>query len=907
MLLSRLRSLARNVLRRDRIERDLDDEVHAMLDVLIGEHRRKGLPEQEARRAALLQLGGVQSVKEQVREVRAGALLETLLKDIHYAARLLVRNPLFAATAILSISIGVGATTAVFTVANGLLLSVPPGVFEPENVVEIAREEPGNFGVKPIVYPDYLALRERSRSFAGIYGYALDLESLSLRADDTTERVFGGFITMNFFTVLGVHPEAGRLFGVGDDERPGMAPIVVLSHSYWTRRFRRDPAIVGRTVLLNGQPMTVAGVASADFRGMSLVVPDVWVPAVMIASLDPGKRLDFSPASQLAWQMMMGGRLNAGVSRGEASAEVSALGAAIERDHEQRNAFLRATGIPQPDGPLRWYATRASLIPAGLRLPAAAFLSLLMVLVAVVLVIACANLAGVLLARATVRRREIAVRAAIGAARRRLVGQLLTETAVLFVVACGSGLLLARGLTTVLVRLLPEFPLPINLSLPLDSRAVLFSLAISLVAAVLSGLAPAIHGSRADVTSVLKDESQGSHDRLRLRNAFVVAQVALSILLVVVAGLLVRVLHSISAEDRGYDSRGVDIATVDLSMAGYTSASGANFTRELLDRVRALPGVESATLADRAPGAGGLSLGGLTVPGVTPPHGRPFFFANWNLVESGYFRTLGIPLVAGRDFDSGDHASAQQVAIVGEGTAERLWPGKSAVGQTLFVSTPREGAAPAPVPLIVVGVVRDVRVDGFRGVAPLLLYVPFQQRYVSSVTVLARGAGARRSAGDLRALITGLDPNLPVLAAEGLENQQTGPKQTILRVAASVSGGVGLVGLLLAAIGIYGVTAYAVTRRTRELGVRLALGATRATVVGMVLRQGMTLVAIGSTIGLLCGVFAAVALSNTIGASPDAVVFAGAALLFAAVGFVACYLPVRRAMRIGAMEALRYE
>jgi hypothetical protein len=292
VILTRVRSLMRNLIKRNRVEQDLDDEVCAVLDLLVDEHRRRGMPPGEARRAALLQLGGVESVKAQVREARAGALLDTVLQDLRYAARLLVRNPLFTATAILSLSIGIGATTTVFTVANGLLLSEPGGVFEPARLVEIAREEQGDFGVEPIAYPDYLALRDHSTSFDGVYGYALNLESLSLRANDSSERVFGGFVTMNFFSTLGVRAATGRLFGSGGPERPGTVPIMVLSHTYWTRRFHRDPTVVGRTLLLNGQPMTVVGVAAAEFRGMSILPSDVWVPAVMIPTLDPENRLD---------------------------------------------------------------------------------------------------------------------------------------------------------------------------------------------------------------------------------------------------------------------------------------------------------------------------------------------------------------------------------------------------------------------------------------------------------------------------------------------------------------------------------------------------------------------------------------------------------------------------------------
>lgn len=901
--MARIISFWRNVLHRGRIERDLDDEVRAALELLIDEKRRAGLSEAHARRAAAIELR-VESVKEQVRDARAGSFVETLLQDVRYAARLLRRNPLFALTAALSLAIGIGATTTVFTVANGVLLSVPSGVSEPSRLVDIARVEEGDFGVEPIPYPQYLAVKQQATTLEDVYGYELNLESLSLRRDDSSERVFGTFVTMNFFNVLGVRAAAGRLFGAQDPERSGDSPIVVLSHAFWTRRFNRDSAIVGKTLTLNGQPLTVVGVAEEAFRSMSILAPEVWLPAVAIPLLHPESRLDFSPSNlKNTWQLMMGGRLKPGVSRAQASAEVNAIGRALERESAPLYETLIPAGMP-PKGPMNWNAVTSSPIPSGLRLAAAGFLALLMALVSVVLLIACANLAGVLLARATVRRREIAVRVATGAGRARLIRQLLTETALLFVLGGSVGLVLARGMTSLLLSLLPAFSVPVTLSVPLDGRVVVFSLVLSLVAALLSGLAPALHASKTDVVSALKDDSQGPVDRLRLRHAFVVAQVTFSILLVVIASVLVRGFNGVISIDRGFDPRDVDVASVDLSMAGYTGATGPAFARQLLDRVRALPGVQHATLADRAPGPAGMSRGGLTVPGSVPPPGQRYFFANWTIVDSGYFETLRIPFVAGRDFGPGDRENAPAVAIVGEGAARRFWPGKNAVGQTLYVNVPSQ----QPAPLTVVGVVRDLRFDGQpRGT--VALYVPMQQRYVPTLSILARTASGQRASGDLRALVAALNPNLPVLDAQTLESQQDGPVQTQLRIAAAVAGSVGLVGLLLAAIGIYGVTAYAVTQRTREIGIRLSLGATRATVVTMVLRQGMMLVAIGSAIGLVLALGAGKVLSGArFGVPPpDAPLFIGAAALFALVGLFACYMPARRATQIGAMQALRYE
>ena len=909
-MMMRIFHAVRNLVRRDRLERDLDEELRASLDLLVDEKVRGGMDTTTARRAAAAELR-IESVKEQVRDVRAGSFIETLLQDARYAARLLRRNPLFTLTAAASLAIGIGATTTVFTVANGLLLSVPSGVSEPSRLVEIARVEEGDFGIELIPYAAYLSLKESARTLDEVYGYELDLEPVSMRADGSSERVFANFVTMSYFDVLGVRAAAGRLFGRADSEVAGGSPVVVLSDALWARRFNRDPAVIGRTVSFNGFPMTVIGVADERFRGMTVLAPEAWIPAVMIPSLKPDTLINFSSAAgPINWQLMVGGRLARGATRRQAADEVETFGAAFEKSLPPKIAVDLGAGVATSRDRSRmvWGVTASSRIPSGLRLAAAGFLALLMSLVSVVLMIACANLAGVLLARATARRREIALRVAIGAGRARLVRQFLTETVMLFLLGGAGGLLLTQGLTSLAMKLLPAFPVPVNLEMPIDGRVLIFGLALSFVAALASGLAPAWRGSKADVVSALKDDSQAPVDKLRLRNAFVVGQVAFSILLVITAGILVRGLNRVTRVDRGFDARSVDTASVDLTMAGYTRTTGAGVARELLDRVRALPGVQHATMADRAPGPAGLSLGGITVPGVTPPRGQ-YFFANWTLVDRDYFATLRIPLLAGRDFRADDTPNAPPVVVLGESAARRFWPGADPVGRTLFVSEFTMTGIRQPQPVTVVGVVRDVRAgDPDRG-APLNLYVPLHYRAPTTLTLLARTADGRSLAGDVRAIVNSLNPNLPVLDAQSLERQQDGPVETQLRIGAAVAGSVGIVGLLLAAIGIYGVTAYTVTQRTREIGIRLSLGADRTAVMGMVLRQGMMLVAIGSVIGILLGAGAGQVLSGARFGTPrpDALMFAGAAALFALVGLAACYVPARRATRIGAMEALRYE
>ena len=902
-----LRNLWRNLVRRGRVERDLEDELRAVQTLLVQDKIRAGLSPEDARRAAALELGSTEAIKDNVRDARAGAFLDVLGQDLRYGARLLRRNPLFTLTAALSLAIGIGATTSIFTVANGLLLRSATGVTDPDRLVDIARIERGDTSVDPISYPDLLDLRRRMTTVQGIYAYQLELEPVSLSVADTAERAFANVVTANFFQVLGVPAAAGRTFGAGESDVPGASPVAVLSHRYWTRRFQADPSVVGASVRLNGHPFTIVGVAREEFRGMSVLAPDLWIPAGMVDVAQKGSQTSRLTIRENGW-LMVGARLKPGIPGEQASAEVAVIGAALAREFPFDRRYLPA-GLAVPT--FDWRAVAASPIPAGLRGVAGGFLGMLMAVVSIVLVIACANITGILLTRATVRRREIALRAAVGAGRARVIRQLLTETLVLFVLGSGAGLLLANVATSLLVRLLPDFPLPVNLSLPLDGRVIAFSLTLGLVAAVLSGLAPALEASKADIVAALKDDGQAPVDRLRLRNAFVIAQIAGSTLLVVITAVLVHGLDHVTAIDRGFDARGVDVAAIDLSMAGYTSTTGPRFVRELIERARALPGVETVTVADRVPGPGTNSFGGVTVPGATPPNGAPFFSPNWTLVEPGYFSALRIPLIAGRDFGAGDRAGGEPVAIIGEAAARRFWPGQEAVGRLILINSPAEGQP--PIPHRIVGVVRDLAsaVSGRRGRAarepPFALYVPLQQRFMPQVSLLVRSNG-RSLAGDLHLLVVSMDRDLPVLNAQTLESQQNGPVQTQLRISAAVAGSVGIVGLLLASIGIYGVTAYTVTRRTREIGIRVSLGASRGEIVGLVLGQSMWLVACGSGVGLLLGTAAGVLLSGRLNIpGPDVLLMFAVAALFVMVALIACYLPTRRATSIRAMEALRAE
>jgi predicted permease len=813
-------------------------------------------------------------------------------RDMMHAARLLRRNPVVTIVATLSLAIGIGANTTVFTMANALLFQPPAAVVEPYRLVDIGSNRNG-VGFGAVSYLNYLDIRQRATT-VDVYAYSRFPQAMSLsRADISAESIFSSIVTTNYFSVLGTVPAVGRLFGPGDGDHHGESPVVVLSHRFWTRRFNQDPGIVGRGLILNGLPFTVVGVAPEAFNGTGIRNLDLWVPigmAVTVRAL--GAR---TLTERAGGPLLIGGRLKAGVSISQAAAEMDVIGRALERQYpENRQSGLRllsSSRVPGNGGPI------------------VAFVVLLMAIVSFVLIIACANVAGVLLARATARRQEMALRRAIGAGRARLIRQLLAETVLLFVLGGAAGLLVALGITSVLVSRLPTLPFPVALSLTLDGRVIAFTVGLSLVAAVLSGLAPAFTASKTDVLSGLRNDA-ALVGRLRLRHAFVIVQVAFSIVLTVSAGLFARALYRAASIDPGFDSRGVELMSIDLAQAGYTNVTGARFVRELLDRVRQLPGVSAATVASSVPGGFEVRREALTVAEGSSPSGQALVGVDWNVVEPGYFATLRIRLTAGRDFTITDRWGTQLVAIVSETAARQFWPERAAVGE--YLSQPTwgpNGRTGATRTLLVVGVARDIQSNSvIDGLSRATVYVPIQQQYVSNITIAARTTRGQRISDELRALLASIDPKLSILAAQTLDDS-VAFGLTPQRIAASVAGSLGIVGLVLAAIGIYGVMAYAVTRRTREIGIRVALGARRVDMISMVLREGLSFTVIGSAIGLiLAAAMSRVLAGFLFGVPPvDPITFGGATVLFATSGLAACYLPVRRATQIDPAQALRYE
>jgi predicted permease len=888
-----------NSVRHDGAEQSLSREIAAHLTLLEEDFQQRGLSPSEARRAARLAIGGVEQVKEVHRDARSFVWIDDAKRDVVHALRLIRRNPIFALTAALSLAIGIGANTAIFTVANALLFRDPVGVLEPSRLVEIGAAR-GDAGINPTSYPNFLDIRQRATLLSGVYGQGMFAHAMSLAVGTTSaegaERVYGESVTTNYFTVLGAIPAAGRLFDTGDSEQPGASPVAVLSHGFWTRRFNQNPSIVGQTIRLNSTPFTVVGVAPPGFQGTGLLASDVWTPLTTPTTASTSAST-FTERNG-GW-LVVGARLKPGVTLAQAATEIEAIGQDLMRTYP--------TGIGSPRG-LRMLRS-ARMFGNGGNL--AVFFSFLMIIVSLVLIVACANVAAILLARSTARRREIAVRIAIGAGRGRLVRQLLTETIILFAIGGAAGLLLARLLIAVSVPMLPALPFPISVTLALDARVIAFTVGLSLIAALLSGLAPALQASKAEVIASLNSDVQGPSRRTRLRNAFVIAQVAFSLLLVIIAGLFVRALQQAGSTNPGFDPHGVELVTLDPGMAHYTEVTGPRFARDLITRVRQLPNVEQATLAKLTPGGfEAFHLGGVTISGYAPADGQRFYLPSWNVIEPGYFATMRIPLIGGRDFSEGDVAGTPPVIILGEAVARRFWPDQpqSAIGKYVSIDADKTVAST----MLVVGVARDIKASSLiDGLERSLVYVPLQQNYKAGrgeLIIATRVANGQHATDQIRKLVASMDSNLPIITAQTQE-ESTALGFVMQRILLSVSGSLGTIGMLLAAIGIYGVTAYTVARRSREIGIRIALGARRSDIARMVVAQGMWLAGIGAAIGLALAALASQAIAGYLFGIPplDPLTYVSAALLFASIAIAASYLPARRAMRVDPLSALRHE
>ena len=804
------------------------------------------------------------------------------MRNLRVAIRLLARQPLFAFTAIASIAVGIGANTAIFTAVNQLLLARPGGVVDHHRIVDIGRTRNGD-GFDTVGYQTYLDVRDRAAGFAGVAGYTLEPRPLSLARENSAERIFGQQVSDNFFDVLGVRPHLGRMFQPGDDRLGVPSRIVVLGHAIWSTRFQSDPAIVGTVLTLNGEPFEVVGVADPAFRATSVIAPDVWVPLTAMA---PGLADDELLRSRRSVWMVMLGRLEDGGGIERAQAGLDAVMTQLTSEHPDAYANLGLLAKPAS----RW---------PGLSGIVGGFMSVLMSLVALVLLIACVNLAGMQLARATGRSREIAVRLALGASRRQIVGQLLLESLLLCAAGGAIGYVLGQWMLQGLWSLIPPLPFPLAIDFTPDVRVLLFTAGISLAAGVLTGLAPALQSTKPALVPALKDDARAPA-RMRLRHIFVGGQLALSIVLLLAALLLLRAFKSAVDIDPGFEPAGVVAASLDLSIAGYTGETAQPFYRAMLDEARAIPGAVDAALAVQTPLEGSsFGMGQVRVPELSE---EQQFSPDWNIVSPDFFKALRMPIVAGRPFTEADRDGAARVAIVNERFAERAWPGLDPIGRRVVTDRGE---------LQIVGVVRDARLRIIGDPPEPYFFVPlYQQPFLRTVLFVRHDPSMAPTAiiPPLREAVRRTNPYLPVVstmdmaevAAFGLIPQ---------RLAATLAGTLGAAGLLLAALGLYGLMAYAVASRTREIGIRQALGADPRRVIRMFVRQGMKLALIGSTVGIVLGLGVAFAIQGLLfGVSPvDPIALGATVATMLAVGLAASYLPARRAAAVTPLAALRAE
>ena len=830
--------------------------------------------------------------------------MESLVVDLRYALRSLRKSPGFTAVAVLTLGLGIGANSAIFSLIDAVLLRPPASVVEPGRLVTIYTSDfsSGDFGTSS--YPDFEAIRDERGVFAGVAGYSF--RPLSVSTGEQAEMLAGTMVTPEYFSVLGLTPAVGRLIGPDDAPAPGASPVVVVSHAFWRTRLSGQLNALGRSIRINGREFTVIGVAPPEFHGLlGVVANDVWFPVTMDPVLfDPesGRMVDADRFTRLGdrWLQIVA-RLEDGVGVEQAQARLTALARSRFEQFPDLWRTVRGEGRKLTVKPESY-----SRIPPQGRGVVLGMSTLLMIVVGLVLLIACANIANLLLVRATARHREIAVRLSLGATRGRLVQQLLTESLVVAMVGGVMGLAATGWVAELIASLRPPGNLPMRLYLGMDARVLGFTLGLSVLTGVLFGLVPALRASRPNVTAELKGDVAGRRagSRFGLRDMLVVGQLAVSLVLLVGAGLFVRSLQRAQAVDPGFDPANTVLMSFALTANGYSEARGRAFFDQLLERARSLPGVDGATLAASVPLSGCCSRRGTRIEGYTPGPGESTE-TNWNVVEPDYFRMMRIPVVRGRAFTDADRQGAPLVVIVNEAFARKYWPGQDPIGKSVNIG----GGGPAGQLRPVVGVVADGK---YRSLAedPLpFLYVPFGQQNRALMTLHVRTSGDPGSLlAQLRQEVRALDPSLPIVNPTTLRDQ-VGVALLPQRAAAILLSGFGAVAVLLAVIGLYGVMAYAVSRRTREFGIRTALGATRRDVGRLVVGEGLLLAGWGLIVGI--AVSAGVtrfAQSLLFDISPlDPLAFGGVTALLLGVTLMASYLPARRATRVAPMEALRYE
>jgi predicted permease len=816
----------------------------------------------------------------------SAAIIDTILQDVRYSTRLFKRSPGFTAVAALTIALGIGATSTVFSVVDSLLLRTPPGVRDPEGLVSIAAVKEGRSFLSTISYPTFEDYRDAENGLGEMAAVASFPASLSTGGAAEPENVAGLMVSANYFSLLGTRPALGRFFLPEEDVVGDPRPVVVLSHEIWARRFGADSAIVGQTISVNRTRFTVIGVAEEGFQGHYWVYDfGLWVPVAMAAAVS-----EWDTSQRGNTNLVLVGRLAPGSSIAHVSQSLAATADRLRHEYPEYYDDTEHMAVHRYSG-----------MQEEARVPVSVFMALMFIVAGIVLLIASANVAGMLLSRTASRAREMAVRLSVGAGKARLVRMLVTESVMLFLMGGTIGVFFTLWSTEALESFRPPIPIPMAFDLTLDLRVLGFTLALALITGTLFGLAPALQATRADLASSLKDERAGAGvARRSLGNAFVVAQVAGSVVLLIGAGLFTHALARADSVDLGFDPNNVHALTVDLSIHQYSDDEVQVLLTELQQRAASLPGVESAALSSMPPLGFTSARAQFRVPGRESDPDGGYHVAAINAVSSDYFDTMQIPITAGRSFADSDNEVATRVVVINQTAADQLWPGESALGKHITYGDAQYR---------IVGVAGDGKYASLTEHSVMAVYRAFPQRVYSTNTLLVRTVPGREAIGkDIRDIARLMDPDLPI-QGNAPYTQIIGISLLPNRVAASVAAAFGAAGVLLAAVGLFGVLSSAVSQRKREIGIRMALGADLSSVRKMVIGGGLKLTALGLVIGFPIA-FAAVLLirSMLFGVSPvDPITFGGIAGLLLLVSLLASYVPVRRATRTDPAEALRAE
>jgi macrolide transport system ATP-binding/permease protein len=882
----------------ERRERDLADELEAHVQMHVEENLRAGMSLDEARRDARIKLGGIEQTKEMYRVRRGLPLVENFLRDLRFGARTLRKNSGFTAVAVLTLALGIGLDTGIFTILNGAALRLLP-VPNAKEVVAVSQtyrklQGPIHRNVREnasfFSYSEYTAYRDQNHIFSGLLAYEPFVEVNM--GGWHPQHLIGTLTSCNYFDVLEVPPVLGHGFSDAECIGGKAAPVVVLSDALW-RALGADASIVGQQVILNRIPLTVIGVAPPGFQGSEPVPSQFWAPVTLQSALlrEPDRLADDSQS----WLGLLG-RMKSGISTNQTRADLRVIAGQIDLRDPGRITTLAietATLFSVPEERLLLLSTGGALLFAA----------------GMVLLIACANVAGLLLARASGRRKEIAMRLAMGASRGCLIRQLLTESLLVAFLAGLLGSLISFWTTTGLVRFLQANISagywPVALNTTPDVHVLAYALGLTILTAIAFGLVPALQSSRADLIFAMKGESADSEAKPRprnlLRGALVAAQVAACMILLLAAGLLLRGLHRAQTIDPGFRMKNIAAIAFDLNGAGYNNQRALALQRQLLQRIAALPGVDAVAQASAVPLDDNHRAADLSIPGR-----QDHLAVEYNYVSPGFFPLLGIPIVRGRNFTEAESQTGAPLAILAESTARRLWPNEDPVGKTIRLDVDHE----------VVGVAKDAQVSFLGSSDNTYAYLPAGPKQQLDLNLLISGAAGLPARQDLRATVAGLDPELVVDIVNLEENIK--PWLTPGRIFSTLSGFLSSLALLLAAMSVYGLVSYFVSRRVREIGIRRALGADNRDVMALVLRQAMKPVAIGALIGIVGCAAVAWALTTLLpwdvslrflfGISPvDPVAFFGVPGFLLVIATLASYFPARRAMKVDPVVALRYE